>query len=74
MVGGNVQLNWATVSETNNSGFEIQKKFPDGEFKTIGFKQGKGTTTNTTKYSFTDKNVPAGKYTYKLKQIDFGGT
>ncbi len=36
--------------------------------------EGKGTTTEEQTYSFTDKEVPAGHYTYRLKQIDFNGT
>ncbi len=62
---------------------------PDGEagWKAIGFVQGFGTTTEPKSYSFTDENVttgtpacqplvgkPAGRYKYRLKQIDFDGT
>jgi hypothetical protein len=40
----------------------------------IGFVDGNGTTTETKSYSFKDKNLTAGKYQYRLKQIDFDGT
>ena len=37
------------------------------------FVDGKGTTTSTQNYSYTDA-VSAGKYSYRLKQVDFDGT
>jgi hypothetical protein len=74
-----VTLSWATATETNNSGFEIQKlkdskieKLQDWEM--IGFVNGHGTTTESQTYSFVDENISTGKYQYRLKQIDFDGT
>jgi hypothetical protein len=79
--GNNVILSWVTASEINNSGFEVQRKVnrlqstvSNSEFETIGFVEGNGTTTVTIYYSFEDKNLAAGKYFYRLKQIDFDGT
>ncbi|MCS7054299.1 MAG: T9SS type A sorting domain-containing protein [Ignavibacterium sp.] len=71
--GNNVVLNWATATEKNNEGFEIQRNNGNG-FVTIGFVKGNGTTTQPQNYSFVDKNVRPGTYSYRLKQIDFGGT
>lgn len=71
--GNNVVLNWATATEKNNEGFEIQRNNGNG-FVTIGFVKGNGTTTQPQNYSFVDKNVRPGSYSYRLKQIDFGGT
>ncbi len=77
-VNGNaVNLNWSTVTETNNKGFEVQKSAVGGQksqWDDIGFVEGKGTTTDQHKYSFTNTEVPEGKYTYRLKQIDLNGT
>jgi photosystem II stability/assembly factor-like uncharacterized protein len=70
--GHSVQLNWATATETNNKGFEIQKKSTNGQFINVGFVSGKGTTTQAQNYSFVDKSE-SGKYTYRLKQIDLNG-
>lgn len=69
----NVVLSWITATETNNSGFDIQRS-KDGEFETIGFVEGNGTTTEPQVYSFIDEEVVTGKYKYRLKQIDFDGT
>lgn len=39
----------------------------------IGFVQGNGNSNSPKLYSFTDENVPEGKYRYRLKQIDTDG-
>ncbi|GEM_PF-1704412 len=68
-----VELKWVTASELNNYGFEVERKVKDGEFFTIGFVRGNGTTTEISNYSFIDKNVNSGSYVYRLKQIDYSG-
>ena len=68
-----VTLNWETASEINNSGFQVEKK-SNGEYKSIGFVPGYGTTTETSAYSFSDVNLTPGTYSYRLKQIDYDGT
>lgn len=72
--GSSVFLNWSTASEINNSGFDVERKSINSDWSTIGFVQGNGTTTDAKEYSFTDKNLTAGNYNYRLKQIDFDGT
>jgi hypothetical protein len=69
-----VTLNWATATETNNQGFEIERKALNREFEKIGYVAGFGTTTEPKSYSFKDSDIPAGNYFYRLKQIDFGGS
>lgn len=68
-----VILSWYTATETNNQGFEIERK-SFGEYKKIGFVEGKGTTTETQYYLFRDKEVNEGVHYYRLKQIDFDGS
>lgn len=67
-----VTLNWSTATETNNSGFQIERK-NGNNFELLGFVAGNGTTTERQNYSFVDKNLNPGKYTYRLKQIDYNG-
>ncbi len=69
----NVTLSWSTATETNNQGFEIQRS-NGNEFLAIGFVSGNGTTTEVKTYSYTDRNLAAGSYSYRLKQVDFDGT
>ncbi len=75
--GNNVKLNWTTATETNNSGFDIERSNVKGqtsdEWTKISFIQGHGTTTAQNNYEFTDRNLSSGKYKYRLKQIDFNG-
>jgi hypothetical protein len=71
--GTSVTLNWSTASELNNNGFEVQRKSGD-EFVTISFIKGAGTTTETQNYSYSDEKLAIGKYSYRLKQVDFNGT
>ncbi|GAB4298753.1 MAG: hypothetical protein Kow0098_24490 [Ignavibacteriaceae bacterium] len=74
-----VRLNWQTATETNNNGFEIERSQISNvkgqmEWNQVAFVPGFGTTTEPKSYSFTDENLSAGKYQYRLKQIDFDGT
>lgn len=70
-----VTLNWITATEINNRGFEIQRKNENySTWFTIGFIRGKGTTAETQSYTFNDENLTSGKYSYRLKQVDFDGT
>ena len=75
-----VELNWITATELNNSGFEIERSSHTersrsmADWEIIGFVRGNGTTSETHSYSFVDRNISDGKYSYRLKQIDFDGT
>jgi hypothetical protein len=77
--GRNIHLGWSTASEINNSGFEIERieentSLLNKSWQKIGFVRGGGTTTKSQHYNFIDKNIGAGSYSYRLKQIDFDGT
>jgi hypothetical protein len=74
VVDGSVLLNWTTATETNNRGFEVEKQSGNSNWESIGFVTGKGTTTEPQSYSFTDNNIANGRYTYRLKQIDYDGS
>lgn len=70
---GNIILNWETATEINNSGFSIERKSQSESWKSVGFIPGYGTTADKHSYSFVDKINNSGKYSYRLKQIDFNG-
>jgi hypothetical protein len=70
----NVNLSWTTATEINNQGFDIERKSSNTTWQTIGFVNGRGTTTEQQQYSYLDKNLTEGKYSYRLKQIDFNGS
>ncbi len=72
-----VRLDWVTVSETNNYGFEVQKAFGSANnYQTIpnSFIPGNGTTLEPHHYSFIDVITENGAWYYRLKQIDLDGT
>ncbi|MCU0344153.1 MAG: immune inhibitor A, partial [Ignavibacterium sp.] len=72
----NVLLNWITSTETNNMGFDIERRSTKSNsgWQKLVFINGKGTTTEKTAYSFVDKNPAEGKSYYRLRQIDFNGS
>ncbi len=73
--GNTVNLLWATATETNNFGFEVQRKIKkDAEWISRGFIKGIGTSSEKHGYSFIEQNVPEGNYYYRLKQVDYSGT
>ena len=74
--GNTVELNWTTASELNNQGFEVERKTStDQDWVFLGFKEGKGTTTESQSYSYLDNvsDLQMGTISYRLKQIDFDG-
>lgn len=80
-VGTNIQLSWSTLTETENAGFEIERKQlasssnNTSSFIKIGFVQGHGNSNSPKEYSFADNNITSsGKYIYRLKQINSSGS
>ncbi len=72
---GNVALNWSTASETNNQGFEVERRV-NGSWTKIAFVSGAGSTTQAQNYSYTDNvsSLNVAKVSYRLRQIDFNGS
>jgi uncharacterized protein (TIGR03790 family) len=71
---GSIVLNWKTATESNNYGFDIERKQGvNGTYAKIGFVAGNGTTNTAHSYSYTDPGAASGAYTYRLKQIDNDG-
>ncbi len=71
-----VLLNWKTATETNNKGFEIQRKL-NSNWEKVGYVIGSGTTTNPNEYNYTDNfkyESYKGIVIYRLKQIDLDGS
>ena len=71
-----VVLSWQTASETGNAGFRIQRRLEDGGWRTIGRRDGAGTTNAPQRYRFEDADLPYAldRPTYRLKQVDLDGT
>jgi hypothetical protein len=74
--GENAKLVWATASEKNNRGFEVQMSNDGKAFRTLGFVASQG-SNSTTKldYAYTDTETgKTGVRYYRLHQIDLDGT
>lgn len=76
-----VELKWQTATEINNRIFEIERTNTSaleqngGTFWIkAGSIEGKGNSTSISNYTFIDKNIASGSYSYRIKQIDFDGS
>ncbi len=75
-----VDLNWTTVQEINNKGFEIERSANNEIFNNIGFVKGRENSFVVNKYNFVDELINLSnlepfseKLYYRLKQIDLNG-
>ena len=78
----NAELKWETKTEVDTYGFDVERMqvTPNsqgnnlaGVFAKVGFVEGSGNSNAPKDYAFTDKTTAAGKFTYRLKQIDRDG-
>lgn len=80
-------LTWRTETEQENFGFRLERRFTglsdnissnnssDTLWTEIGFVEGQGTKKTPTEYSFSDQGLTrAGRYEFRITQIDFDGT
>ncbi len=69
----NALLHWATASETNNRGFDVEMQSETVDFQTIGFVPGNGTTNEVNHYDFRASDLKPGTYYFRLRQMDENG-
>lgn len=71
----NVSLNWITEAELNNKGFDVERKMiaPNSAWQKVGFVNGYGTVQEQKNYLYIDNKLQAGRYSYRIKQIDYNG-
>jgi hypothetical protein len=87
------ELQWKTITEVNNAGWQIERQgvanhpsasgFPssnpplaieDSEWADVALVRGAGSSNAPKQYSYTDANLSAGRYSYRLKQLDQSGS
>ena len=68
-----VELDWATAREVNNSHFVVERSIDGTLYEATGKVNGAGTIEEVQKYTFIDKNVGASVLYYRLKQVDLNG-
>ncbi len=72
----NVRLMWETSTETNNSGFYVQRK-TGNNWENLNFVEGHGTTSEVHGYEYVDDLEDLnylGKIYYRLRQVDYDGS
>lgn len=69
-----VQLSWATASESNNEGFEIERSPNTKDWETIDFVTGQGNSLEVINYIYADNTPLQAINYYRLKQMDFDGS
>ncbi len=73
--GASVNLNWKTATEVNSYAFEIERTNSDAQqWEKITVVNAHGNSNAPISYSYTDENLNAGKYSYRLKMIDNDGS
>ena len=67
-VGRDVYLEWITLRESGNQGFEVQRASSDSRgWKDVGFVQGLGDSGDERLYQFRDRDVPPEDLRYMLR-------
>lgn len=73
--GNAALLTWTTATESNNSGFIVQRLTHDDDWSRVGFVPSRTANSSSPRaYSFVDKGLSAGNYAYRLTQVDLDGT
>ncbi|HEX7846469.1 MAG TPA: T9SS type A sorting domain-containing protein, partial [Chitinophagaceae bacterium] len=72
-----VQVTWTTATETNMSGFEVQRRLKnEADFSARGFVNSKapgGNSNSQLSYSYLDANAYTDTSYYRLKIVDLNG-
>ncbi len=68
-----VKLQWKTIDEQNNAGFDIERSADALQWTKIGFVAAHAPSPSVQQYSWTDLSPLSGKSFYRLKQVDLDG-
>jgi photosystem II stability/assembly factor-like uncharacterized protein len=66
-------LEWATASEINNQGFDIEISYDNQSFEKVVFVSGFGTSAEPHSYSYKVDKLLSDKNYFRLRQVDFDG-
>ena len=73
--GLNAELRWSAISQENCARFDIERnEISNAQWLTVGSVTGAGTSTSPIEYSYIDRGLTAGRYSYRIKQIDNDGS
>jgi hypothetical protein len=69
-IDNTVQLQWHTLTENDLDKFEVERSTDGVSFTTIGQVAARGFSTQKTDYYFTDNNIFAPNYYYRIHAFD----
>jgi hypothetical protein len=70
-----VFIEWLTMTEVDNYGFDIERSVNNSEWEKIVFVKGSGNSNSQKSYSFVDDQLTGGtEFRYRLKQINTDGS
>jgi len=70
------RLSWKITNSTNNSGFDVERKYNnETQFTKVGFVAAGNNPATSVEYTYDDNNLDLSKQVaiYRLKQIDING-
>ncbi|MFZ4621933.1 MAG: LamG-like jellyroll fold domain-containing protein [Bacteroidota bacterium] len=62
------------IQESGGTTSTLKHETPNSDWTRIAFVEGNGNSNVTHEYSYTDRSLSVGKYSFRLKQIDLNGT
>lgn len=71
--GDQVNLNWFTLNEQNNDGFNVEHSLDGSKWSTLDFIKGAGNSYDEINYSYIHYFPRIGSNYYRLRQVDFDG-
>jgi hypothetical protein len=71
--GADVAVSWATATELNNAGFEVQRSTDGVTFTSLAFVPGAGNSQSLRSYTYLDAKPLGPVSYYRLKQLDADG-
>jgi hypothetical protein len=71
--GNDVLVEWQTVSESNNSYFDVELSKNGTDFISIATTTAIGTSSTPNQYEYLHKNPASGKLYYRIRQVDRDG-
>jgi hypothetical protein len=67
------ELKWVTLTELNNTYFDVERSTDGEHFSSIGQVKGAGTSYDKKEYSFEDASPVKGTDFYRIRQVDVNG-
>jgi len=68
-----VLIQWSTAQEINANTYEVERSLDANRWNTIAYVAAIGNSSNTSNYSYTDKNVSSKVVYYRDKEVDIDG-